>query len=91
MPNESIPPIKGWVTARQIAVRYGVTKPTVFNWLHAGVIQAKVAVGRIFRFDLDEVDAALAQRTGKTTRNTLTQASGRKASQPKQSNQELGQ
>ena len=63
MPNEAIPPTKGWVTARQIAVRYGVTKPTVFNWLNAGIIPAKVAVGRIFRFDLDEVDAALKRRS----------------------------
>lgn len=63
MPNESIPPTKGCVTARQIAARYGVTKPTVFNWLNAGIIPAKVTVGRIFRFDLDEVDAALKRRS----------------------------
>jgi len=68
MPNEASPPSYGWVTARQIAARYGVTKPTVFNWLNAGVIPAKVAVGRIFRFDLDEVDAALARRSGTTLR-----------------------
>ena len=63
MPNEAIPPTKGWVTARQIAVRYGVTKPTVFNWLHAGIIPAEIAVGRIFRFDLDRVDHALKTRS----------------------------
>jgi excisionase family DNA binding protein len=63
MPNAAIPPTKGWVTARQIAVRYGVTKPTVFNWLHAGIIPAEIAVGRIFRFDLDEVDHALKTRS----------------------------
>lgn len=91
MPNESIPQTKGWVTARQIAARYGVTKPTVFNWLNAGVIPAEVAVGRIFRFDLDEVDAALSQRSGKTIRHALAQPSYQKASQSNQSNPELGQ
>lgn len=63
MPNEAIPPTKGWVTARQIAARYSVTKPTVFNWLRSGIIPAKIAVGRIFRFDPDEVDAALKGRS----------------------------
>lgn len=63
MRNEAIPPTKGWVTARQIAIRYGVTKPTVFNWLRAGIIPAEVAVGRIFRFDMDGVDAALKRRS----------------------------
>jgi excisionase family DNA binding protein len=63
MPNEAIPPTKVWVTARQIADRYRVTKPTVFNWLHAGIIPAEIAVGRIFRFDLDEVDHALKTRS----------------------------
>jgi excisionase family DNA binding protein len=63
MPNEAISPTKGWVTTRQIAAHYGVTKPTVFNWLRAGIIPAKVAVGRIYRFDLDEVDHALKSRS----------------------------
>jgi excisionase family DNA binding protein len=71
MPNEAIPPTKGWVTASQIAVRYGVTKPTVFNWFHAGIIPAKVAVGRIYRFDLDEVDHALKTRSCLLTSSNL--------------------
>jgi excisionase family DNA binding protein len=50
-------------TARQVADRYGVTVPTVFNWLRAGIIPAKVAVGRVYRFDLEEVEAALQRRS----------------------------
>ncbi len=63
MPSHTSEPNPRWVTARQIADRYGVTVPTVFNWLRAGIIPAKVAVGRVYRFDLDEVDAALQQRS----------------------------
>jgi excisionase family DNA binding protein len=48
---------------RQVAARYDVTVPTVLNWFHAGIIPAKVAVGRIYRFDLDEVDRALKTRS----------------------------
>jgi excisionase family DNA binding protein len=48
---------------RQVAARYDVTVPTVLNWFHAGIIPAKVAVGRIYRFDLDEVDRALKIRS----------------------------
>lgn len=91
MPNEAIPPTKGRATARQIAARYGVTKPTVFNWLHAGIIPAEVAVGRIFRFDMDKVDAALAQRSGRTVRHPLAHAGTRKAGQRNPSNPGLGQ
>ncbi len=63
MPSHTSEPNPRWVHARQIAERYGVTVPTVFNWLRAGVIPAKVAVGRVYRFDLEEVDAALQRRS----------------------------
>lgn len=48
------------VTPRQVAERYAVTVPTVLGWMRAGIIPAKVAIGRIYRFDLVEVDRALA-------------------------------
>lgn len=63
MNDDAIPPNPRWATPRQVARRYSVTVPTVFNWLRAGIIPAKVAVGRIYRFDLDEVDAALKSRS----------------------------
>jgi excisionase family DNA binding protein len=82
MSNEAIPPTKVWVTARQIAVRYRVTKPTVFNWLRAGIIPAELAVGRIYRFDLDEVDHALKSRS-RISASSSRQNSGRCADDSK--------
>jgi excisionase family DNA binding protein len=72
MPNDAIEPNPPWVTARQIAERYSVTVPTVFNWLRAGIIPAKVAIGRVYRFDLAEVDAALDQRSDRLRRTPRT-------------------
>lgn len=48
-------------TPRQVAERYAVTVPTVLGWHRTGIIPAKVAMGRIYRFDLAEVDAALTR------------------------------
>ncbi len=63
-------PNSNHTTPRQLANRYAVTVPTVFNWFHAGIIPAKIAIGRIYRFDPDEVDAALMRRsTGQETTN----------------------
>lgn len=56
------PTILSHATPRQVAERYAVTVPTVLGWHRAGIIPAKVAMGRIYRFDLAEVDAALARR-----------------------------
>lgn len=50
-------------TARDIARSLSTTPQTVHNWHRAGVIPARVAVGRIIRFDRDEVLAALELRT----------------------------
>lgn len=55
----------GRATPRQVADHLSVTVPTVLRWWREGVIPAKVAVGRVYRFDLDEVDAALAERSRK--------------------------
>lgn len=68
MPNDAIPTSPPWVTARQVADRYSVTVPTVFNWLRAGIIPARIAVGRIYRFDPVEVDAALERRSERSGR-----------------------
>ena len=66
-----------WVSATQVANRYSVTVDTVFNWLRAGIIPAKVAVGRVYRFDLEEVQVALerhaAERTGAAGSNRSNQ------------------
>jgi excisionase family DNA binding protein len=55
------PTFSSHATPRQVAERYAVTVPTVLGWHRAGIIPAKVAIGRIYRFDLAEVDAALAR------------------------------
>jgi excisionase family DNA binding protein len=52
--------IHSHATPRQVAERYAVTVPTVLGWHRAGIIPAKVAMGRIYRFDIAEVDKALA-------------------------------
>ena len=69
MPSHTSEPTPRWVTARQVAERYRVTVPTVFNWLRAGIIPAKVAVGRVYRFDLEQVDAALSQRSARESQS----------------------
>lgn len=48
------------LTPRELAAVYKTTVPTVLDWYHKGRIPAAVAVGRIYRFDLDAVKAALA-------------------------------
>lgn len=59
----------GRLTPRQVAEHLSVTVPTVFNWLKQGIIPAKIAVGRVYRFDLEEVEAALEKRTKLETSN----------------------
>lgn len=50
-------------TPREVAEQYSVTVPTVFNWLKKGIIPAKIAVDRVYRFDLEEVEAALVAQS----------------------------
>lgn len=47
-------------TPKQGAEEFQVTVPTFMGWYHERKIPAVVAVGRIYRFDLDEVEKALA-------------------------------
>lgn len=51
------------ITPKQLAAHFKTTVPTVLDWYHKGWIPAVVAVGRIYRFDLDEVKAALAAKS----------------------------
>ncbi len=63
------------LTPRQVAERYAVTVPTVLGWMRSGIIPAKVAIGRIYRFDPVEVDRALASHRlagASTTTETST-------------------
>jgi excisionase family DNA binding protein len=56
----------GRETPRQVAEHFSVTVPTVFNWLKQGIIPAKIAVGRVYRFDIEEVEEALVQHSKQT-------------------------
>jgi hypothetical protein len=47
-------------TPRSFARVINSTPQTVLNWHHAGILPAKIAVGRIIRFDRAEAIAALA-------------------------------
>jgi predicted site-specific integrase-resolvase len=55
-------------TPRELAEHFSTTVPTVLSWYHTGDIPAVVAIGRIYRFDIPSVEAALAARKGKGIR-----------------------
>lgn len=48
------------LSPREVAAHFGVQGTTILAWFHQGKIPARVAVGRIYRFDLAEVEQALA-------------------------------
>jgi excisionase family DNA binding protein len=49
-------------TPQEVAERLNTTPPTILAWFRKGIIPAVCAEGRIYRFDLAAVDAALAAR-----------------------------
>ena len=53
--------VRSIVRAPDLARKYEVTSQTVLEWFHQGVIPAVVAVGKIYRFDEQEVEQALRQ------------------------------
>ncbi len=60
MKNATIEESLDLLTPRQLAREVRVTPQTVSNWHRAGIIPARIAVGRIIRFDRSEALAALA-------------------------------
>ena len=58
--QKSIEPAEKLYSTQEIAERFGVKGQTVLEWYHAGVIPARVAYGRTYRFELAEVTTALA-------------------------------
>ena len=46
------------ISPKELAEHYGISVRTVTNWKSAGVIPF-IRVGRVFRFDLSEVEEAL--------------------------------
>lgn len=55
-------------TPRDLARVIKATPQTVLNLFHGGIIPARIAVGRIIRFDREEALAALAAHSRKGTR-----------------------
>jgi excisionase family DNA binding protein len=49
-------------TPKQLAEHLNTSVPTALSLYHRGVIPAVVAEGRVYRFDLDEVDSVLESR-----------------------------
>jgi len=56
--NESEP--QGLVTAAVVAKHLSVTPQTVLNWERSGLIPSVIRIGRVIRFRLEDVNAALA-------------------------------
>jgi hypothetical protein len=52
-------------TPAEEAAACRVTKPKLLAWYHAGVIPAVYSVGRIIRFDHDQVLKALAAQSNR--------------------------
>ena len=48
------------LTPKELADHFKTTASTVLSWYHDGTIPAEVAVGKVYRFDLDRVSATLA-------------------------------
>jgi predicted DNA-binding transcriptional regulator AlpA len=50
------------VSARQTAKALGTSSNSIMAWYRAGYFPAEIAEGRLFRFDVEKVRAALALR-----------------------------
>lgn len=50
-------------TPATLAKLLNTTPQTILNWFHAGYIPARIAVGRLIRFDRQDALAALAERS----------------------------
>jgi hypothetical protein len=51
------------LTPRQLAREIATTPQTIGNWHRAGIIPAKIAIGRIIRFEREAVLQALASKS----------------------------
>jgi excisionase family DNA binding protein len=51
------------LSPKNLALRLGVSKSTVIVWTHAGIIEAEIAVGKLWKFDPSAVLARLREHT----------------------------
>lgn len=59
-----------FVSASQAAKALGTSSATILGWYREGYFPAEIAEGRVFRFDLRKVKAALAERAKRHQENT---------------------
>ncbi len=57
-------------TPQEVADEFRTTKATVLRWQREGVIPAVVAVGKVYRFDMEAVRAALKGQAEAKQRRT---------------------
>lgn len=55
-------------TPRELSAKYGVAVSTFMAWYHAGIFPAEVAVGKVYRFDADQVEAGLKRHARKISK-----------------------
>ena len=61
---------KTWYTVREAAAYLGVSQPTIFRWMKAGILSS-YKVGGSTRFSREGLDAAVTKRTSKQEAQTV--------------------
>lgn len=61
-------------TPPELARKYRVAVSTFMGWYHAGIFQAEIAVGKVYRFDADQVDAGLELHARKVAKKSPSAA-----------------
>jgi len=55
-------PRRKHATPKEVAEHLKTSSTQVLRWTHAGVIPTTVKEGKVYRYDLDEVDRVLGER-----------------------------
>lgn len=63
-------------TPAMLATRWSMSKDAVLDLYHKGAFPAVIAEGKVYRFDLQQVEAALAKRAKKRPTKNLPPAAG---------------
>jgi predicted DNA-binding transcriptional regulator AlpA len=80
--NPSYRDMQQLLKAQDLAAIINVSTPTIMNWYYGDIIPARIHVGRVIRFELEPVLAALdkikeAKQTDDFFRRRRTQRRGR--------------
>jgi excisionase family DNA binding protein len=51
------------LSPNQLAKKLGISKSTIIVWTHAGIIDAEIAIGKLWKFDEGKVLERLRQET----------------------------